>query len=113
MIRLTKRIIEELKRIGKKPAELIRYLDLPRGVFATWKAGRSRYYCEHLGAIAQFLGVSVEYLVLGYVSDKKTINIQEDELLEYFRYLNQEKKVAVLQNIKWLACVEGKRDFAT
>ena len=54
-----------MERQGRKYAELIEYLDLPRGTFSSWKAGRSRNFCEHIGAIADFLEVSAEYLING------------------------------------------------
>ncbi len=35
------RILSEMERQGKKYAELTGFLDLPRGTFSSWKAGRS------------------------------------------------------------------------
>ena len=84
-------------------AELTEYLELPRGTFSSWKAGRSRNFCEHIGAIADFLGVSAEYLINGNIEGKLVENSKEQQLLNYFRKLNVEKQNAVLQNIKWLA----------
>lgn len=82
--------------------ELIDFLDLAKGVYSSWKSGRSRNFCEHLGEISQFLNVSAEYLVTG-VEAKKTIeNEREHELLEWYRKLSAEKQDAVMQNIKWL-----------
>ena len=97
------RILSEMERQGRKYAELTEYLDLPRGTFSSWKAGRSRHFCEHIGAIADFLGVSAEYLINGNIEGKLVENSKEQQLLNYFRKLNVEKQNAVLQNIKWLA----------
>jgi hypothetical protein len=97
------RIIDELEKQEKKPSELIRYLNLPRGIFAAWKAGRSRYYCEHLAAISQFLDVSVEYLVIGEKQNNKISNSMEQELIDCFRCLDKAKQEAVLQNVRWLS----------
>ena len=44
------RILSEMERQGRKYAELTEYLELPRGTFSSWKAGRSRNFCEHIGA---------------------------------------------------------------
>ena len=41
------RILSEMERQGRKYAELTEYLELPRGTFSSWKAGRSRNFCEH------------------------------------------------------------------
>ena len=97
------RILSEMERQGRKYAELTEYLELPRGTFSSWKAGRSRYFSEHIGAIADFLGVSAEYLINGNIEGKLVENSKEQQLLNYFRKLNVEKQNAVLQNIKWLA----------
>lgn len=96
------RITKELERQGKTQAELITFLDLPRGTYSSWKTGRSRNFCEHLGEISQFLDISVEYLVTGDVSEKMIENSREQQLLFWYRKLNVEKQDAVLQNVKWL-----------
>ena len=93
------RILSEMERQGRKYAELTEYLELPRGTFSSWKAGRSRNFCEHIGAIADFLGVSAEYLINGNIEGKLVENSKEQQLLNYFRKLNVEKQNAVLQNI--------------
>ena len=49
------RISAELTRQNRMQAELVAYLDLPKGVYSNWKAGKSRNFCEHLGAISKFL----------------------------------------------------------
>ena len=97
------RISTELNQRGKTQAELVSYLDLPRGTYSAWKAGRSRSFCEHIGAIAEFLGVAPGWLVTGWVEKGNVENNREQELLEYYRMLRTEKQEAVLQNIKWLA----------
>ena len=92
-----------MERQSRKYAKLTEYLELPRGTFSSWKAGRSRNFCEHIGAIADFLGVSAEYLITGNIEGKLVENSEEQQLLNYYRKLNAEKRKAVLQNIKWLA----------
>ena len=69
-------------------AELVAYLDLPKGVYSNWKAGKSRNFCEHLGAISKFLNVSAEYLVTGKDAEKNMENPREIELLNWYRKLN-------------------------
>ena len=39
------RISAELARQGKQQAELVFYLDLPKGAYSNWKAGKSRNFC--------------------------------------------------------------------
>ena len=100
---ILERIIYEMDRQNKKYVELIEFLDLPRGTFSSWKAGRSRSFCEHLGEISIFLGVSAEYLVTGKVSNQEIKDSKERELIELYRKLSGEKQEMILQNIRWLA----------
>ena len=100
---ILERISAELERKKITQAKLVEFLDLPKGTYSSWKAGRSRSFCEHLGAISQFLGISTEYLVNGRVSEHSDINPRELALLESFRKLSPEKQDVVAQNIKWLA----------
>lgn len=97
------RISAELARQGKQQAELVSYLDLPKGAYSNWKAGKSRNFCEHLGAIAQFFGVSVEFLVTGKEAEKNLTNPREEELLLLYRELNPEKQDAIRHMAKLLS----------
>ena len=96
------RISHELEMQHKTQAELVAYLGLPVGTYTNWKLGRSRNFCEHLEAIAEYLNIDIGWLVTGEAS-AGAINRQEQELLEAFRSLNTEKQEAMLQNMKWLA----------
>ena len=100
---ILERITTELNRQGKTQKELIDFLDLANGVYSSWKAGRSRNFCEHLGEISRFLGVNAEYLVTGSISEKIVENEREQQLLECYRKLSADKQDAVMQNMKWLA----------
>lgn len=91
------RISAEMERKGFKQAELISYLNLPRGTYSSWKAGRTRTFCEHLGEISQFLEINVEYLVTGQLTTDGVVNTAEQELLQSFRKLNPVKQQAILQ----------------
>ena len=98
---ILERITFELERQGKTQAELVAFLDLPRGSFSSWKARRSRSFCEHLGAIAEYLKLDVNWLVTGETKSG-SVNAAEELLLEEFRKLSAEKQDAVIQNVKWL-----------
>ena len=56
------RIIEEMKLQNKKHADLATYIGVTPNVITDWKSGRIKSYKKYLHAIADFLGVSVEYL---------------------------------------------------
>ena len=56
-------ILSLLKAKNKKQIELTNYLGLSKNVFTEWKAGRNDAYLKHLPKIAEFFGVSVDYLL--------------------------------------------------
>ena len=91
------RIVSEMRRQGIKQTEFNDHLNLPRGTFSSWKAGRCRNYCEHLGTVAEFLDVDVEWLVTGKISDKWPVSGTEKEMLMKFRELNESQRLAMIQ----------------
>ena len=69
-------ILALLKKQNKKQIELATRLGLSTNVFTEWNAGRNTSYKKYLPEIAEFFGVSMEYL-LGKETYKNT------EALEY------------------------------
>lgn len=59
---ILERIIQELQLHEKKQKDLTDFLGLTHNIFGNWKSGRNASYKKYLHAIADFLGVSVEYL---------------------------------------------------
>lgn len=78
-------------------------MGIPKGAYRNWKAGKSRNFCEHLGAISVFLNVSTEYLVTGKNVQKTIANPREVELLTWYRQLTPEKQDAIRQMTRLLA----------
>ncbi len=58
--------------------EICQYLNLTKQTFSEWKAGRSESYLKYLPQIAEYLDVSVDYL-LGKTPSPERENIPEDE----------------------------------
>ena len=56
-------IIRLLKERNIRQKELTEFLSLSHNVFTEWKAGRNTSYMKHLPEIADFFGVSIDYLV--------------------------------------------------
>lgn len=64
-----------LKKTGLKAADVVRGTGLPSSLFSEWKRGKSNPKADKLQLIADFFGVSLEYLMTGEdksdLSDKK------------------------------------------
>ena len=72
-----------LKQQKKKQKQLTDFLDLNKNAYSDWKIGRTTSYTKHLSEIAEFFGVTVDYL-LGK-EDKlltlgRIVECEEDEL---------------------------------
>ena len=56
-------IIYLLDKNNKKQKDLTDYLGVEKSVFSSWKKGKSKSYTKYLSQIAQFFGVSTDYLL--------------------------------------------------
>lgn len=56
-------IISELDKQNKKQKDLTDYLGITKNAFTDWKSGRIKSYMKYLPQIAEFFGVSVDYLL--------------------------------------------------
>lgn len=56
------RIVAELRLQKKSQLELAKHLGVTQNVITDWKSGRIKSYTKYIHGIADFLGVSVEYL---------------------------------------------------
>ena len=92
-----------LKEKGLKAADVTRATGIKSPVFSEWKKGKSKPNTEKMIKIANFLGVSVEYLTTG----------NEPEINEEY-YLNKETaQVAqeIFENKELRALFDVQRDM--
>lgn len=93
------KIINLLKEQNKKQIELTDYLGISKNVFTSWKSGKNTSYNKHIGKIAEFLGVSTDYL-LGYTDNKnKPLVNNDEELTDYLEELKNRKELRMLFSI--------------
>ena len=75
-------IVFLLKEQHKSQKELCDHLGITKNAFTDWKAGRIKSYTKHLPQIADFFGVSVDYLLGKEDKNKKSPSGIPEELLE-------------------------------
>ncbi len=63
---ISERIFYLLERQNKRQAELARILGVRQNTISDWKQNSRNPAAEHLEAIADFFGVSIDYLVTGH-----------------------------------------------
>ena len=95
------RIEQELKVQKKTKKKLLEYLGMQETNFTNWKYKNSKAYMKHIDKIAQFLGVTTNYLIHGDASNDESIALTNDErkLICKYRALNSHKKNTIMDLI--------------
>jgi transcriptional regulator with XRE-family HTH domain len=103
--KMTKSVFERIdslmKQQGKQQKEMNEYLHLGQRTYDNWKAGKSSTYLQHLDEIANYLGVTPNYLINGQES-YNLLDTTEGELIDMFRSLSDSKKRFALNMVKLL-----------
>ena len=89
---------------GKTQKQITTYLGLSKSTFSEWLAGRSKSYNKYIYQIADFLGVSPEYL-LGKSDDVGTPTAAED--VNAAELLNIYNKLSAVDKAKLLVYADG------
>lgn len=110
---IIERILKTLDEKDKMAVELCRLLNIQQSTFSSWKTRKKNPPAEYLKTIADFLGVSLDYLITGKEGvTKKYTTPTEDELLELFRLLPDAKKYEFIGEIKgFLKAIEESRKY--
>lgn len=98
---IIERIYDTLSQKDKRAYELCEKLGVNTSTMSTWKARSNDPPARYLKTIADFLGVSLDYLITGKEAPApKTTTPTEDELLELFRALPESKKYEFIGELK-------------
>lgn len=98
---IIERIYELLHDKDKRAYELCEKLNIRTSTMSTWKARTNDPPAKYMKTIADFLGVSLDYLLTGQEAPvRKTTTPEEDELLELFRSLPENKKYEFVGELK-------------
>lgn len=98
---IIERITQTLKDRDKMAVDLCKVLNIQTSTMSTWKTRKKDPPARYMPTIANFLGVSLEYLLTGVEPPaiQKTTDT-EDELLELFRSLPPEKQQRYLGRLE-------------
>ena len=99
-----------LKTQYKTQKELISYLGLCNATYTRWRYENSRSYMDHIEEIADFFGVSINYLLQGNIKmlddDREvgveTLGADEIELIMNLRAMDIEKRMVIYKMARWL-----------
>lgn len=102
------KILNLLEEQSKNKKDLCSYLNVSATNFGNWISGRNVSFMKYIHAIADYFGVSVNYL-LGKETQKENapgemiLTESENMLLELFRSLPPDKQELVAQTVKAFA----------
>lgn len=85
-----------LKEKGLKPADVTRATGIKSPVFSEWKKGKSKPNTEKMIQIANFLDVSVEYLMTGEEKSNDNKYYLNDETAEIAQEIFENKDLRSL-----------------
>lgn len=98
---IIERIYELLEQKDKRAYELCQKLNIRTSTMSTWKARKSDPPAKYMKTISDFLDVSLDYLLTGQEAPtRKTTTPEEDDLLELFRSLPEQKKYEFIGELK-------------
>ena len=97
------RIMDTMKEKDVSQAELSLHLGLDRSTFNTWRRNPKRVYFKYLNQIADYLGVTYDYLLHGNSpSLEPYLTPDESCIVEKFRSLSIGERKIVLKMIRAL-----------
>lgn len=98
---IIERIYDTLDRTDKRAYELCNLLGIRTSTMSTWKSRTNDPPAKYMKTIADFLGVSLDYLLTGQETPvRKNTTPEEDDLLELFRSLPEHKKYEFVGELK-------------
>ena len=92
------KIIELLDAKNKKQIELTNFLGISKNAFTNWKSGNNTSYIKHLPKIAEFFGVSVDYLL-----GKEHLTVEDNFTYALYNELAHGLSEEKLQQLKQFA----------
>ena len=96
------RFEELLKKSGLKISDVARQTGISYSTFTDWKAGRYQPKVVKLQRIADFFGVSIEYLMTGETMPTMALTDEEQGLIWAFRKLNRTGKDMLLTQLRMI-----------
>lgn len=100
------RIFEEMNLQNRQQIELGEYLGVTANIITDWKSGRLKSYKKYLHGIADFLGVSVEYLRGETDQKRKALINNDEELTDLLEEIKDREEIRALFKISAKATKE-------
>ena len=103
------RILATMEEKGVNQQDVTKHLGLGNGAFTRWKYNNGKSYLQYLSRIAEFLGVSRDYLLSGKeeILENEKLSKNEQKLLETFRNLKKVEQEMFLRQLIGFSITSG------
>lgn len=88
---------------GVKDADVARETEITKSTFTDWKNGRSVPGSEKMKKLAEYFGVTVDYILTGEKPEIPVFEPEHLELIELYSRLKKEQKDAVINLLRTFA----------
>lgn len=88
---------------GVKDADVARETEITKSTFTDWKNGRSVPGSEKMKKIAEYFGVTVDYILTGEKPEIPVFEPEHLELIELYSKLKTEQKSAIMNLLRSFA----------
>ena len=97
---IIQRIYEMLEQKHKKPSDLARFIGVSTGQMSTWKTRNTDPPARFIPQIAEFLGVSIKYVLIGHERElPKDVQINEGYDFDGNRVTISDEQAALVREI--------------
>ena len=103
------RILTTMEEKGVNQQDVTKHLGLGNGAFTRWKYNNGKSYLQYLSRIAEYLGVSREYLLSGKeeILENEKLSKNEQKLVETFRNLKKIEQEMFLRQLIGFSTMSG------
>lgn len=103
---ISQRIFSILKEKKLKQKDMADYTGISTSAISAWNKNDTNPAAESISIIADFLGVSIEYLLTG---EDTSLNDDEQELVSYYKKLPEKEKIKLLSRAETLSEVYSEQ----
>ena len=105
------RIVDLIRKQGKKEKNLTDYLGIAPGAMSKWKYDGSFVYIKYIKEICEFLDTTPNYLFFGPEDEEERLSPMEKEMIRIYRSLDSGRRKCITDTLKYFAekCNENEK----
>ena len=97
---ISQRVFYLLDKQGKKQNELSRFTGISTSTISAWNKRGTDPAADTISTIADFFGVSTNYILTG--QEKESLSINESEMLEVFKKFDEREQIKLIGKLEEL-----------